>query len=127
MLKEDGGLYLAISYGKPSSRSMHFTREMFSWTLKEYIFYPIDYKDEQEKEEKSHYIYVCTKNDKWREVYKENFEKCIIKVILHEKNQALGKNDSDEEGTDDTLTGEKASIDIAKVKTEQTILRPKSA
>ena len=126
VLKEDGGLYLAISYGKPSSRSMHFTREMFSWTLKEYIFYPVDYKDEQEKEEKSHYIYVCTKNDKWREVYKQNFEKCIIKVILHEKNQALGKNDSDEEGTEDTLTGEKASIDIAKVKTEQTILRPKS-
>lgn len=89
---------------------------MFSWTLKEYIFYPIDYKDEGEKEEKSHYIYVCKKNEKWREVYKENFEKTMVKLILHEKNQALGKNDTDSD--DDGAPGEKVSVDIAKTKSE---------
>ena len=63
VLKEDGGLYIAISYGKPETRSVHFERKCFSWALKEYIFYPVNYKDEKEKEEKSHYIYVCTKNE----------------------------------------------------------------
>ena len=69
VLVEDGGLYIAISYGKPQTRSFHFERKFLSWTLKEFIFFPVDYKSEQEKEEKSHYIYICTKNKEWKEVY----------------------------------------------------------
>ena len=91
MLKEGqrvlkvGGAYIAISYGKPETRAFHFTRPFLSWSLQEFIFYPVDAKDEKEKEEKSHYIYACTKKPDWEEVNKANFEKCIIDLILHEK------------------------------------------
>ena len=57
MLKEgqrvlkEGGYYIAISYGKPETRSLHFERKFLSWTLKEYIFYPVSPKDEEDKEE----------------------------------------------------------------------------
>lgn len=34
VLKDETGLYIAISYGKPESRSMHFEREHLSFTLK---------------------------------------------------------------------------------------------
>lgn len=33
VLKEDGGRYVAISYGTPDSRSYHFTRKFLSWKL----------------------------------------------------------------------------------------------
>lgn len=46
VLKEDGGLYIAISYGKPVTRSFHFERKFLSWTLKEFIFFPVEYKTE---------------------------------------------------------------------------------
>jgi hypothetical protein len=54
-------------------------------------------------------------------VYKDNFESCIIELILHEKNQNLLKSDEgdskpqkdDDDGLND---GEKVSYDIAKAK-----------
>lgn len=88
-LKEDGGKYIAISYGKPETRSLHMNRSFLSWSLKEYVFYPLNPKDDSEKEEKTHYIYICTKNKDWREVYAKNIEKDLIALILHEKNQNL--------------------------------------
>jgi ubiquinone/menaquinone biosynthesis C-methylase UbiE len=116
-LKEEGGLYIAISYGKPATRSFHFERKFLSWTLKEFIFFPVDYKTEQEKEEKSHYIYICTKNKEWKEVYQKNFEPEIIKLILYEKNQAIGKeSDSENDVNIKNLAGSKISEDIAKAK-----------
>ena len=51
VLNEDGGLYIAISYGKPDTRSLHFERSMFSWTLKEFIFYPVSCATNKEKDE----------------------------------------------------------------------------
>jgi hypothetical protein len=66
VLKEDGGKYIAISYGKPETRSMHFIRPFLSWSLKEYVFYPMNAKDDSEKDEKTHYIYICTKNKDWK-------------------------------------------------------------
>ena len=88
VIKENGGVYFAISYGKPSTRSMHFKRPFLSWDLKEYSLLPQneEFKDEDEKEEKSHYIYVCTKNKRWRDANQMHFEKEIIELILHEKN-----------------------------------------
>ena len=41
VLKENGGLYLAISYGKPVSRTPHLERRCFSWELKHYLLKPI--------------------------------------------------------------------------------------
>ena len=43
-------------------------------------------KDDSEKDEKTHYIYICTKNKDWKKVYDKNIEKGLIKLILHEKN-----------------------------------------
>ena len=54
-------------------------------------------KDDSEKEEKTHYIYICTKNKDWREVYAKNIEKDLISLILHEKNQNLICSDEDGE------------------------------
>ena len=52
MLKEgqrvlkEGGVYIAISYGKPTTRSFHFERPIFNWKLNQYVFYPVNAKDE---------------------------------------------------------------------------------
>lgn len=54
----------------------------------------------KEDEDSSHYIYVCQKQPDWREVYHQNFEPEIVKLILHEKNQALLKDDDEEAETD---------------------------
>ena len=78
VIKENDGIYFAISYGKPSTRVFHFERPFLSWKIQEFVFYPVSLdlernKDEngnllrskeellREKEEKSHYIYLCTK------------------------------------------------------------------
>ena len=65
MLKETqrvlapGGNYFAISYGKPESRVSHLQRCFLSWNRREFILYESNIEKEEEKEEKSHYIYVC--------------------------------------------------------------------
>ena len=89
VIKEDGGVYIAISYGKPNTRSFHFERKFLSWTLKEFILHPVSFQNEEEKEEKSHYIYVCTKNPDWRQVNALYFEKEILKILVNEKNQTI--------------------------------------
>ena len=75
MLKEsqrvlrEGGRYIAISYGKPETRSFHFTRAFLSWKMVTYTLYPVEFKDEEDKEERSHFIYICTKQPDWQEIY----------------------------------------------------------
>lgn len=65
VIKENGGIYFAISYGKPEVRQFHLERPFLSWSVKSFILYPTkkEFKDEKEKEEDSdtHFIYVCTK------------------------------------------------------------------
>ena len=55
------GAYMAVSYGKPGSRSFHFRQPFLSFELNEYILYDESCETEQEKEERAHYIYVCKK------------------------------------------------------------------
>ena len=67
MLKETqrvlkvNGIYFAISYGKPESRSFHFMQPFLSMENREFVLYDADCENEAEKEEKSHYIYVSKK------------------------------------------------------------------
>ena len=61
IIKEDTGVYIAISYGKPESRGIHFERPHLSFINKQYVLYPAECESEEQKEEKSHYIYVCRK------------------------------------------------------------------
>ena len=51
--------------------------------------YPTHYKDEEEKDDNTHYIYLCTKNSLWKEVYDQYFEKVITDLILYQKNEYL--------------------------------------
>lgn len=60
VLKTDGN-YFAISYGKPDSRSFHFDQPFLSFENREFILYDQSCQTEEEKNEKSHYIYVCKK------------------------------------------------------------------
>ena len=79
MLKETqrvlvpGGHYFAISYGKPESRVSHLIRGFLSWNRREFILYESNIEKEEEKEEKSHYIYVCQKNDDANEISEKYF------------------------------------------------------
>ena len=65
-----GGHYFVVSYGKPKARLQHFEREFLSWDIREFILYDADVKTEEEKLEKTHYIYVCKVNEDANEVCK---------------------------------------------------------
>ena len=41
-MKDESGLYIAISYGKPESRGVHFEREHLAFSIKQFILYPVD-------------------------------------------------------------------------------------
>jgi len=56
-----GGAYIVISYGKPENREFHLESPFLKFDMKKYVLYPLDYSNEQEKEDSSHYIYICTK------------------------------------------------------------------
>ena len=78
ILKPEVGLYIAISYGKPESREVHFERAHLSFAMKQFILYPSDATTEEQKEEKSHYIYVCRKLAGADEVCEENWDKVLV-------------------------------------------------
>lgn len=42
-----GGVYIAISYGKPESRGFHFERDHLGFEMKQYILYPVEAKSEE--------------------------------------------------------------------------------
>lgn len=67
VLKTDGH-YFCISYGKPEARVHHFEQAFLSWELREFILYDSTIESEEEKQEKSHYIYVCKVNDDANEI-----------------------------------------------------------
>ena len=76
-----GGHYIAISYGKPESRAYHFEREHLSFQMKQFVLYPVDAKTEEQKEEKSHYIYVCKKLEDADRVASEHYDKVIKDIV----------------------------------------------
>lgn len=89
MLKEaqrvlkSGGVYLAISYGNPESREFHFFREFLSFDLKTYSLSDVSESDEVEKEEKTHFVYVCTKNADADEICDKYYD-IVIKKLRYE-------------------------------------------
>ena len=116
VLKVDGA-YIAISYGKPESRAFHFTRSFLSWEMKQFNLFPVEYEDEKDKEERSHYIYVCIKQPDWKEINAANFEASIIKLILHEKQtHHPSKLDESDDDAEVNVLSPKVSEDIKKAK-----------
>ena len=71
------GVYMAISYGKPESRSFHFRQPFLSFELNEYILYDESCETEEEKEERAHYIYVCRKLPDAETICQANYEECL--------------------------------------------------
>ena len=55
---KQGGIYFVISYGRPENRIFHFEREHLDFDLKQFVLYPDNCKNEEEKSDKSHFVYV---------------------------------------------------------------------
>ena len=90
MLKETqrvlkpGGNYFAVSYGKPESRSFHLEQAFLSFDIREFVMYDEAAVTSKEKEEKTHYVYVCTKRSDADQVMTENFEKVMNELLKQE-------------------------------------------
>ena len=82
-----GGHYFAISYGKPEARTSHLERPFLSWELREFILYEANVETEEEKAEKSHYIYVCKKNDDANDVAQLYFAQEYAKLTKENEYQ----------------------------------------
>ena len=74
--------YFCISYGKPEARLMHFEQAFLSWDIREFILYDSNIDNEDEKKEKSHYIYVCKVNDDANEISEAYFQKVYENLML---------------------------------------------
>ena len=68
------GIYFVVSYGRPENRTFHFEREHLDIELKQLVLYPDSCKTEEEKNEKSHFIYICKKGENSKNAL-ENWEK----------------------------------------------------
>ena len=90
MLKETqrvlkpGGNYFAVSYGKPESRSFHLEQAFLSFDIREFVMFDEAAVTSKEKEEKTHYVYVCTKRSDADQVMTENFEKVMNELLKQE-------------------------------------------
>lgn len=90
MLKETqrvlkpGGVYFVVSYGKPESRTFHFEQSFLSFDMREFVIYDTSAVTAKEKEEKTHYIYICTKRPDADQLMAENYEK-VLAELLHEQ------------------------------------------
>ena len=81
-------MYLAISYGNPESREFHFFREFLSFDLKTYSLSDVG-ASETDKEEKTHYVYVCIKNPDADEICAKYYDFVIEKLTLEAEQEKL--------------------------------------
>lgn len=81
VLKTDAN-YFAISYGKPESRSFHFVQPFLSMENREFILYDPNIEKEEDKEEKSHYIYVSKKLPDADKVSARYYEDCLDQLRI---------------------------------------------
>ncbi|TNV82203.1 hypothetical protein FGO68_gene3607 [Halteria grandinella] len=102
VIKPDGGVYIAISYGKPESRAIHFERPHLSFVNKQFILYPADCTSEEQKEEKSHYIYVCRKQPGAEAVAAENWDR-VVEQLKQEAEAAAAEYDGDSSGDEEKV------------------------
>lgn len=82
-----GGSYFVISYGKPESRSFHFEQDFLRFDIREFVVYDKEAVTALEKEEKTHYIYVCTKCEDADQFSEANFFKVMESLQEDEKLQ----------------------------------------
>ncbi|CAI2378812.1 unnamed protein product [Moneuplotes crassus] len=96
-----GAIYFVVSYGSPEIRTFHFERAHLDFEVKQYILYPDNCKSEEEKNDKSHFVYVCTKGknaeraqDNWPQI-KEQLEQ-----EAKEEEALAVSDDSDDQNSD---------------------------
>ena len=78
VLKVDG-IYFAISYGKPDSRSFHFDQPFLGFENREFVLYDQNVSEE-EKEDKTHYIYVSKKLANADSLCEYYYETCLAEL-----------------------------------------------
>jgi SAM-dependent methyltransferase len=96
-----GALYFVVSYGRPENRTFHFEREHLDFDTKQYVLYPDNCKGEEEKNDKSHFVYICTKGKNANECHK-NWNKIReqLEKEAKEEEQLAASDDSDEDKKD---------------------------
>ena len=95
------GVYFVVSYGRPENRNFHFERDHLDFTVKQYILFPENCKTEDEKMDKSHFVYVCNKGKNSDSKF-HNWEKIREQLEKEAKDEeALAvSDDSDEHHSD---------------------------
>lgn len=90
-----GGIYFNISYGKPETRTVHMEHEFLGFDLREFVIYDSD-ASEEEREEKTHYIYVCTKVEGADALADLHYERVMEMLVCdNDKEKALAGEDQD--------------------------------
>lgn len=74
------GTYFVVSYGKPDSRVSHFEHSFLSFEIRQFVVYDSEAMTSEEKEEKTHYIYVCTKNSDADSKAEANYAKVLAEL-----------------------------------------------
>ena len=90
---------MAISYGNPESREFHFFREFLSFELKTYSLSETD--SAEDKEEKTHYVYVCVKNADADEICAKYYDFAIEKLQAEADQERLYAQEHGLEGSED--------------------------
>ena len=65
------GVYFVISYGRPENRTFHFERDHLDFEVKQFVLYPDNCKTEEEKNDKSHFVYVRESDEKETKSFKK--------------------------------------------------------
>lgn len=111
MLKEisrvlkTGGYYIIISYGKPESRMVHLERDHLAFEIQIYTIK----RQEEDEQEKIHYVYICKKLTEANENL-NNFD-LVYKELEQEE---LEGGEDDEEQDDNKEDDEKRRISYSR-------------
>ena len=92
-----GGSYMAISYGCPENRLIHFQREHLSFDISIFTIKKNNPSFPELNKEKLHYVYCLVKNKDADELSREVFEKVMEDLEKQEMSGDDNKDASDEE------------------------------
>ena len=84
-----GGCYMAISYGCPENRLLHFEREHLSFDISIFTIKKNNTAASEFSKDKLHYVYCLVKNEEAKEINQEVFEKVMEDL---EKQEMIGED-----------------------------------
>ena len=91
-----GGIYFVISYGRPENRIFHFERDHLDFEIKQFVLYPDDCKTDEEKNDKSHFVYIWTKGSDSENADK-NWGRIEEQLVKEAQEDVDNDSNSDEE------------------------------